>query len=387
MPLKDVFHIVNEKTRLAVESPVDKVFREGRIIGLANHTVLIGRDKQETAIDDSAAPIIDRLGNVSGVVLVFRDVAERKAAQQLKDQLAAIVESSDDIIISKTLDGIITSWNRGAERILGYSADEVMGKHVSMLMPPESIEDIEKILGRIRAGEKVDHYETKRRRKDGVVIDVTLTVSPIRDAEGDIIGASKVGRDITDAKAAAELKDRLAAIVESSDDIIISKTLDGIITSWNRGAERILGYSADEVVGKHVSMLMPPESIEDTEKILGRIRRGEKIDHYETRRRRKDGVVIDVTLTVSPIRSHSGHIIGASKIGRDITQQKLMETERLEADRRKDEFLAMLAHELRNPLASINNAIQLFGRFESEEELEWAREVVAAPCEAPRPAD
>ena len=108
MPLNEVFQIVNEKTRLAVESPVDKVFREGRIIGLANHTVLIGRDKQETAIDDSAAPIIDRLGNVSGVVLVFRDVAERKAVQQLKDRLVAIVESSDDVIISKTLDGIVT---------------------------------------------------------------------------------------------------------------------------------------------------------------------------------------------------------------------------------------------------------------------------------------
>src|SRR4029079_10245874 len=118
------------------------------------------------------------------------------------------------------------------------------------------------------------------------------------------------------------VSERLSSIVESSDDIIVSKDFDGVITSWNKGAERILGYAAEEVIGKHVSMLMPPEAIEDTEKILGRIRRGEKVDHYETRRRRKDGTVIDVSLTVSPIKNAEGEIIGASKVGRDITEQK-----------------------------------------------------------------
>jgi signal transduction histidine kinase len=121
---------------------------------------------------------------------------------------------------------------------------------------------------------------------------------------------------------------------------------------------------------------MPPENIEDTEKILGMVRRGQKVDHYETKRRRKDGTIIDVSLTVSPIREASGRVIGASKIGRDITEQKRIEAERQEADRRKDEFLAMLAHELRNPLASINTAAQLFGSLETEENLEWAKEVV-----------
>ena len=218
-----------------------------------------------------------------------------------------------------------------------------------MLMPPESIEDTEKVLGMIRKGQKVDHYQTKRRRKDGTIIDVSLTVSPIRNDEGDIVGASKVGRDITEQRRAEELREQLAAIVESSDDIIASKDLDGVITSWNKGAERVLGYTAEEVIGRHVSMLMPPELVEDMPKILGRIRRGEKVDHYETRRRRKDGTIIDVSLTVSPIRDASGRVIGASKIGRDITQEKLIEAERREADRRKDEFLAMLAHELQEP--------------------------------------
>jgi PAS domain S-box-containing protein len=172
------------------------------------------------------------------------------------------------------------------------------------------------------------------------------------------------------------LKERLAAVVESSDDIIVSKDLDGVITSWNRGAEQALGYTAEEVVGRHVSMLFPPEHSEDVELILGRIRRGEKVDHYETRRRRKDGRIIDVSISVSPIRDDEGRIIGASKIGRDVTQQKRAEEERREADRRKDEFLAMLAHELRNPLSSISNAVQLFGRAGAEADLPWAKDVV-----------
>jgi PAS domain S-box-containing protein len=199
----------------------------------------------------------------------------------------------------------------------------------------------------------------------------TLSCTPLADDCGTVTGVLCQATEDT-----AELRERLAAIVESSDDIIVSKTLDGIITSWNKGAQRILGYSAGEVIGKHVSMLMPPEYIEDTELILGKIRRGEKVDHYETRRRRKDGVVIDVSLTVSPVRDSSGRIIGASKIGRDISKQKLIDAERRETERRKDEFLAMLAHELRNPLASINSAAQLFGKIESEHELEWAKEVV-----------
>jgi PAS domain S-box-containing protein len=253
-PLADVFRIVNERTRRPVDSPVEKVLESGHIIGLANHTVLISTDNRERPIDDSAAPIKDGDGNILGVVLVFRDVTEKRRAELVSE--------------------------------------------------------------------------------------------------------------------------RLSAIVESSDDIIVSKGFDGVITSWNKGAERILGYTAEDVIGKHVSMLMPPEAIEDTEKILGHIRRGEKVDHYETKRKRKDGTTIDVSLTVSPIKNADGEIIGASKVGRDITEQKHIEAERLEADRRKDEFLAMLAHELRNPLASISNAVYLFGKLETEAELLWAKEVV-----------
>jgi PAS domain S-box-containing protein len=180
--------------------------------------------------------------------------------------------------------------------------------------------------------------------------------------------------DANQQQAAGE-RNLLAAIIDSSDDIIASKTLEGVITSWNRGAELVLGYRADEVVGKHVSMLMPPEASEDTKLILDRIRRGEKVDHYETRRRRKDGTVIDVSLTVSPIRDAAGNIIGASKVGRDITETRRAQSAVSEANRRKDEFLAMLAHELKNPLSAISNAVKLARTAELNETLRWCTEV------------
>ncbi|WZP00990.1 PAS domain S-box protein [Isosphaeraceae bacterium EP7] len=374
--LAEIFHVVNEVSRQPVENPVDRILATRHDVNRASHLVLISREGTERPIEANGAPIVDDQETITGVVLVFRDVTEKRQAEEANERLAAVIESSDDIIVSKTLDGIITSWNGGAERLLGYSADEVIGRHVSMLMPAEYIEDTETILSRVRRGEKVDHYRSKRRRKDGTIIDVSLTVSPVRNSEGLIIGASKVGRDVTEQIRAHELNERLAAIVESSDDIIASKTLDGVITSWNKGAERVLGYSAGEVIGKHISAIMPPELVEDMPKILERIRRGERIDHYHTKRMRKDGVVIDVSLTVSPIRDAQGRVIGASKIGRDITQEKLIEAERQEAERRKDEFLAMLAHELRNPLSSISTAAHLLGQLETEEDLVWAKDVV-----------
>ena len=235
--------------------------------------------------------------------------------------LAAVVESSNDAIVTKDLNGIITSWNRGAQNIFGYTPEEAIGRPVTMLMPPERVREEPGILERIRRGEKVEHYETVRRRKDGTLIDISLTVSPLRNSNGEIFGASKIARDITDRKRTHSDLSRLAAIVETSDDAIITKDLAGIITSWNRGAEQIFGYTAEEAVGQSVTMLMPEDRTDEEPEILNRIRHGERVDHYETVRCRKDGTRVNISLSISPLYDENGQVVGASKIARDITER------------------------------------------------------------------
>src|SRR5260370_24378401 len=164
----------------------------------------------------------------------------------------------------------------------------------------------------------------------------------VKNSSGNIIGAVNCFQDITERKRSEEAALRLAAIVESSDDAIVSKDLNGIITSWNKGAERIFGYLAEEVVGKHISILAVPERRDEMPMILDRLRRGETIEHYETLRRRKDGTPIHISLTISPIRDPSGQVIGASKIARDITDKQLadaaIEPAHADAHRRETTF-------------------------------------------------
>ena len=194
-----------------------------------------------------------------------------------------------------------------------------------------------------------------------------VNIRPQKNQRGDLIGAINCFYDISERKRADEAQARLAAIVESSDDAIVSKDLNGIITSWNRGAEQLFGYTAHEAIGRSVTLLIPPDRLGEETTILERIRRAETVDHYDTIRRRKDGTLFDASVTVSPIRDHKGQIIGASKIARDITERKRGEEALREADRNKSEFLAMLAHELRNPLAPILVSIDILRRARSLE--------------------
>ncbi len=198
--LEAVFNIVNETTRRRVDNPVMRVLREGTIVGLANHTVLISKSGSEYAIDDCAAPIRDGMGELGGVVLVFRDVSGSRALADFRARLAAIVQCSDDAIVGKDLTGRITSWNPGATRLFGYSPEEALGRPISILIPPERLNEETMILERLRRGERVEHLDTVRLTKDRRKIDVSLTISPIHDAEGHVVGASKTARDISERK-------------------------------------------------------------------------------------------------------------------------------------------------------------------------------------------
>ncbi len=203
-PLPDVFHIVNEITRQLSENPALRALREGVVVGLASHTVLVARDGTERPIDDSAAPMIDEAGAPVGSVLVFRDVTQRSRDEEMRSRLAAIVESSQDAIISKTLDGVIRTWNAGARRLFGYEVDEAVGQSITILIPKDRLDEERQILARLVKGERIEHYETVRVAKDGTRLDISLTISPIRDSEGRIVGASKVARDVTERREAEE---------------------------------------------------------------------------------------------------------------------------------------------------------------------------------------
>jgi PAS domain S-box-containing protein len=218
--LDNVFQIVNEFSRAKVESPLAKVLREDGIVGLANDTILIARDGTEIPIADSGAPIRGETGAIQGTVLVFRDVTARRRAEETSRLLATIVESSDDAIFSKDLTGVVTSWNKGAARIFGFTADEMIGQSILTIFPPGRSDELSSILDRLRRGTRIEHYQTVRRTKTGEFLNVSLTISPMQDLLGRITGASTISRDITEQVRAADRLARLNADLQRSNETL-----------------------------------------------------------------------------------------------------------------------------------------------------------------------
>ncbi len=267
-------------------------------------------------------------------------------------RLAALAATLRDAVITTDLDSVVTMWNSGAERLFGYPATEVIGRSLLAIVTGDEIAEESAILGRVRKLDTVRDLDTVRRRRDGSQVSVLLTVAPIVGDSGAAIGTVRILRDANENRVDRAAR-WLAAIVESSDDAIISKDLDGIVNSWNRAAERMFGYTAVEMIGRSIRTIIPADRQAEEDHVLASIRRGQKVDHFETIRRRKDGSEVPISLTVSPMFGADGTVMGASKIARDITERRRLAEAEQEANRLKDEFLATLSHELRTPLNAI----------------------------------
>src|SRR5262249_25968758 len=200
----EVFRIVSEESRQLAESPIARVLREGLVVGLANHTVLIARDGRETPIADSGAPIRDPNGSLSGVVLVFRDITEGRAAMRAAQRWAAMVTSSEHAIIGETLDRIVTDFNPGAEALLGYKASEVIGRNMAELAPPGHPDPAPEAVRKVLETGNMVEFETQRVTRDGRTLDVLIGLPPVRDADGKIVSMSVVLRDITERRQARQ---------------------------------------------------------------------------------------------------------------------------------------------------------------------------------------
>jgi PAS domain S-box-containing protein len=297
-----------------------RVFEQGSVTDFP--LTLRHRDDALTDVLYNASVYRDTNGNVLGVLAAARDMTKHKEAFEAAERMAAVVEHSDDAIIGSTLEGTVTSWNPAAERMYGYPSHRMVRRPIDLLSPKERAGEISSTLAKIRSGERVDNFETFCIRKDKSTFPVKLTIAPIHDATGAVVGASAIARDVTEQRQALAAAQQMAAIIESSDDAIFSRTHDGVITSWNRAAERLYGYSAEEIIGKSINLTIPRDRAGEAETIMARVRDGQHVDHLETIRARKDGTLFPVSITVSPIRDPEGAVVGASAIARDMSEHE-----------------------------------------------------------------
>ncbi|MCT7955346.1 PAS domain S-box protein [Laspinema palackyanum] len=324
-------------------------------------------DGSEVVLDTLKVPLFHSDGSRKGLVVIGRDVTERKQVEEERLRLASIVESSDDAIIGKTLDGMILSWNAGAQRIYGYTAEEVKGRSISILILPDRQESELRLLEGIRQGSSIDHYETVHLKKEGSPIYVSLTISPIKDAAGRITGVSTIARDVTDLKRVEDSLERLRhqneLILNSAGEGICGMDIRGNTTFINPAATKMLGYSMGELLGAPLTMILGSNFLAQD---LGDPRDGGgdslapplyaaisdgSVHHGTAVFWRKDGTSFPVEYITTPIQEQN-EIKGAVLTFKDITERQGVE-------RMKDEFISVVSHELRTPLTSIRGSLGL----------------------------
>jgi PAS domain S-box-containing protein len=308
------------------------------------------------------AAIKDETGQIIGGINILIDITDRKNAElRAREQFQTIVETTPECVKLVAAEGTLLFMNsQGLEMIGGPSADAVIGTSLYEIIAPEDRERYRAFSESVCRGEQgtltfnIVGLDGTRRRME-------THGAPFQHIDGTTVHLA-LTRDITDRKRAERSAQLLAAIVDSSDDAIISKDLNGTITSWNKSAERVFGYTAEEAIGRSVTMLIPADRLSEEPEILARLRRGERVDHFETVRRRKDGTLLDISLTISPVRDTEGVIVGASKIARDISQSKRIENDLRRANKDLEQFAFSASHDLKEPLRTVNVYSQLLNQ-------------------------
>ncbi|NMM25218.1 MAG: PAS domain S-box protein [Phycicoccus sp.] len=277
------------------------------------------------------SPVKDSLGVVVGASSIVRDLGDRRKAGSRRnpDQVSPLVESIGEAIASSTPEGIITCWNPAAERLLGYTSGEMIGTSASRLIPPDLASEIDQVLARVKSIRSPRSIENMLVRKDGTLAPVAMTLAPILDADGTIVGVSSVAYDVTCRRTTEQELHQQAVLLESANaavsgetDAIVGITLEGIVTSWNLGAEKIFGYSRKEMIGESVLILSPKNQLDDAAAIVAKAVEGLAIERYESARVRRDGTTFPASLTISPILDANDGVIGVCGIVRDLTAQR-----------------------------------------------------------------
>lgn len=356
--------------------PLTRATQKGEVVR-EEEWVLRRADGARIPILCTAAPIRDADGKITGGVIGWQDMTERKRAEEAlresEQRFRTMADAIPQLAWTARPDGYIHWYNRRWHEYTGMTPEQMEGWGWQSVHDPEVLP---KVLEQWRASiatARPFEMVFPLRGADGRFRPFLTRVEPLKDARGRVVQWFGTNTDIEELKGAESAQELLAAIVESSDDAILSKSVDGTVLSWNDGAQRLLGYRAEEIIGKPSAMLLPPERAQEEEENLARLRRGERVERGATVRVARDGRRIDVSVTVSPLKDRDGHVVGASTIIHDITERKRAE-EALkaaklsaeqakaaaeQASKAKDHFLAVLSHELRTPLAPVVTALSM----------------------------